>query len=80
MNRLEEYNRKYAEHLINKPSQSGDYKCGKCKKIWYPTDADINRKAMLTYYKCCTSCRLILYNREQYRKLNKRIEEYEANE
>jgi hypothetical protein len=71
----EDYNRKYAEHLIGK---DGDYKCAKCKKIWIPTDADINRKAMMTYYKCCSSCRLCLYNREAERKLLIRIAEAEA--
>ena len=60
MNRQEEYDRKYKDHLIGK---DGDYTCGKCKKIWLPTDVDINRKAMMTYYKNCASCRLYLYNK-----------------
>jgi len=60
MNRLEDYNRKYKDYLIGK---EGDYKCGRCKKVWEPTDADINRKAMMTYYKCCGVCRLYLSNR-----------------
>ena len=59
MNRQEEYDRKYKEHLIGK---DGDYTCGKCKKIWVPTDVDINRKAMMTYYKCCGVCRAYLMN------------------
>lgn len=85
MDRQEEYNRKYAEHLIGKPSQSGssggtkdgEYKCNKCKKVWHPTDEDINRRAMMTYYKCCGVCRKYLYDREVYRKLCLRIEEAE---
>lgn len=60
MNRQEEYDRKYKDHLIGK---DGDYTCGKCRKIWVPTDADINKKAMMTYYKCCGSCRLYLFNK-----------------
>ena len=62
---VEEYNRKYGDYLIGK---DGEYKCNKCKKEWVPTDADINRKAMMTYYKCCSACRLYLYNREIARK------------
>ena len=62
MNRLEDYNRKYKDYLIEK---EGDYKCGRCKKVWVPTDADINRKAMMTYYKCCGVCRLYLFNRAE---------------
>ena len=62
MNRLEDYNRKYKDYLIGK---EGDYKCGRCKKVWVPTDADINRKAMMTYYKCCGVCRLYLFNRAE---------------
>ena len=65
MNRVEEYNRKYGEHLIGK---EGEYKCSRCKRVWEPTDADINRKAMMTYYKCCGVCREYLYNRELARK------------
>jgi hypothetical protein len=65
MNREEEYNKKYGEHLIGK---AGDYICGRCKEIWEPTDVDINRKAMMTYYKCCGGCREYLYNREVARK------------
>lgn len=63
MNRLEEYNKKYGDYLISKRENEGDYKCGKCKKIWEPTDADINKKAMMTYYKNCGVCRLYLYNK-----------------
>jgi hypothetical protein len=59
MNREEEYYKKYGEHLIGKV---GDYKCGKCKKIWEPTDEDINKKAMHCYYKNCGVCREYLYN------------------
>ncbi len=70
----QEYDRKYKDYLIGK---DGEYKCAKCKKIWIPTDADINRKAMMTYYKCCSSCRLYLYNREAERKLLIRIAEAE---
>ena len=70
----QEYHRKYKDYLIGK---DGEYKCAKCKKIWIPTDADINKKAMMTYYKCCSKCRLYLYNREAERKLIKRIEEAE---
>ena len=62
MNREDEYNLKYGEYLIGK---DGEYKCNKCKKIWIPTDADINSKAMMTYYKCCTSCRAYFYNRRR---------------
>ncbi len=65
MNRLEEYNRKYKDYLIGK---EGDYKCGRCKKVWVPTDADINRKAMMTYYKCCGVCRLYLFNRAKQQR------------
>ena len=61
----EDYNRKYKDYLIGK---DGDYKCNKCKKIWVPTDADISKKAMMTYYKCCGVCRLYLYNRAAERK------------
>ena len=63
--REEEYNRKYGDHLIGK---EGEYKCAKCKRVWVPTDVDINKKAMMTYYKCCTSCRAYLYKRELARK------------
>ena len=66
MNRAEEYQKKYGEYLIVK--KEGDYTCGKCKKIWEPTEADINRKAMMTYYKCCGVCRAYLYNRELVRR------------
>jgi hypothetical protein len=69
MNRVEEYQKKYGEHLIGR---DGDYVCGRCKKIWEPTDADINRKAMMTYYKCCGVCRLYLYNKSiEYRNKKK---------
>jgi len=69
MNREEEYNKKYGEYLIGK---DGDYKCGKCRKIWEPTDADINKKAMMTYYRCCGVCRLYLYNKSiEYRNKKK---------
>ena len=74
----EDYKRKYGEHLIGKTASGlGEYKCSKCKKVWIPTDADINRKAMMTYYKCCGVCRLYLYNREAERKLLIRIAEAE---
>lgn len=73
MNRQEDYDRKYKEHLRPEYRQvasltdligkDGDYKCGICKKIWVPTDADINRKVMMTYYKNCGSCRLYLFNK-----------------
>jgi len=65
-----EYERKYKDYLIGK---EGEYKCARCKKVWIPTDADINKKAMMTYYKCCSSCRLYLYNREVERKLLIRV-------
>ena len=65
MNREEEYKKKYGEHLIGKDS---DYVCVKCKKIWVPTEADINRRVMMTYYKCCGRCREYLYNREVARR------------
>ena len=64
LNRAEEYKRKYGKYLIGLE----EYKCNKCKKIWQPTDADINRKAMMTYYKCCGVCREYLMNRELARK------------
>lgn len=62
MNRVAEYTLKYGEYLINK---DGDYKCAKCNKIWHPTDADINRKAMHTYYKCCGVCRTYLLDKKR---------------
>ena len=65
MNRAEEYQKKYGEYLIGK---EGDYVCVKCKKIWGPTEADINRRVMMTYYKCCGRCRKYLYNREVARR------------
>ena len=69
MNRQEDYDRKYKEHLIGK---EGKYKCVKCKKIWEPTDADINKKSMHCYYKCCGGCRLYLYNKcIEYRNRDK---------
>lgn len=78
MGLVEEYNRKYGEHLIPEYRQvasltdlidkDGDYKCNKCHKVWMPTDADINRRAMMTYYKCCGVCRTYLYNREMARR------------
>ena len=64
MNRVEEYNRKYGKYLIGLE----EYKCNKCKKIWQPTDADINRKAMHCYYKNCGVCREYLMNREVIRR------------
>ena len=68
-NRIDEYNRKYKDYLIDK---EGDYKCNKCKKTWEPTTDDINRKAMMTYYKCCGVCRLYLYNKSiEYRNKKK---------
>ena len=66
MNRVEEYNRKYGKYLIGLE----EYKCNKCKKIWQPTDQDINRKVMMTYYKCCGVCREYLMNRELARRNN----------
>ena len=65
MGLVEEYNRKYGDYLIGK---DGDYKCNKCKKLWHPTGEDINKKAMMTYYKCCGVCRKYLYNREMERR------------
>jgi hypothetical protein len=68
MNRLEEYNKKYGEHLIG----LDEYKCVKCRKVWQPTDKDINKKAMMTYYKNCGVCRLYLYNKcIEYRNRDK---------
>ncbi len=58
--RINDYNKKYGEYLIDKV---GDYKCNRCKKIYYPTTDDINVRAMHTYYKCCKICRLYIYNR-----------------
>ena len=62
---VSDFDKKYKDYLIGK---EGDYKCNKCKKVWIPTDADINRKALHTYYRCCGVCRLYLYNREITRK------------
>lgn len=59
MDRINEYDRKYGKHLIG----LDEYKCGKCRKVWQPTDKDINKKAMHCYYKCCGVCREYLYNR-----------------
>ena len=68
-NSIDEYNRKYKDYLIDK---EGDYKCNKCKKIWLPTTDDINKKAMMTYYRCCGVCRLYLYNKSiEYRNKKK---------
>ena len=65
-NRIDEYNRKYKDYLIGK---EGDYKCHKCKKVWTPTDDDMHRKVMMTYYRCCGVCRLYSYNKGiEYRK------------
>jgi len=55
-----DFNKKYKDYLIGKV---GEYKCSKCKKIWCPTSDDINKKAMHTYYRCCGTCRLYLYNK-----------------
>ncbi len=50
----------------------GDYKCNKCKKTWVSTTDDINKKEMMTYYKCCGVCRLYLYNKSiEYRNEKK---------
>jgi hypothetical protein len=68
-NRVDEYNRKYKDYLIDK---EGDYKYNKCKKTWVPTTDDINKKAMMTYYRCCGVCRLYLYNKSiEYRNKKK---------
>ena len=55
-----DFDKKYGDYLIGK---EGNYKCNSCKKIWVPTDADINRKAMHSYYRCCGVCRFYLYNK-----------------
>jgi hypothetical protein len=61
---IESYNRKYGNYLIGKGTS---YICNRCKNVWEPNDQDINRKAMMCYYKCCTSCRLYLYNKKVIR-------------
>lgn len=66
--KVSDFDKKYGNYLIGK---EGEYKCNKCKKIWIPTNDDINRKAMHTYYKCCSKCRLYLYNYGINRKNNK---------
>ena len=63
--REDAYNKKYKDYLIGK---EGVYICTRCKKEWQPTSYDINKKAQMTYYKCCGACRLYLYEREQLRK------------
>ena len=63
--REDAYNKKYKDYLIGK---EGTYICNRCKEVWEPNNTDINRKAMMTYYKNCGVCRLYLYNREQLRK------------
>ena len=55
-----DFDKKYKDYLIGK---DGDFTCNKCKKIWYPTPDDVNKKAMHTYYKCCGTCRLYLYSK-----------------
>jgi hypothetical protein len=64
MDSINEYNRKYGKYLIG----LDEYKCNKCKKIWKPTDKDINRKAMHCYYKNCGVCREYLMNRRVQRR------------
>lgn len=63
--REEAYNKKYKDHLIGK---DGVYICNRCKQVWKPTSNDINRKAMMTYYKNCGVCRLYLYNQKHNKK------------
>jgi hypothetical protein len=66
---IKDFNKKYGEYLIDK---EGDYICNRCKKVWEPDNTDINRKALMSYYRCCKSCRLYLYNREIARKERER--------
>lgn len=64
---INDFDKKYGNYLIGK---EGDYKCNKCKKVWFPNNDDVNRKAMHCYYKCCTKCRLYLYNKSyQYKNV-----------
>jgi hypothetical protein len=63
--RLESYKKKYGDYLIGK---EGNYVCNRCKNVWEPNDTDVNRKAMMCYYRLCGACRLYLYNREIARK------------
>ena len=69
--------RKWKEHLIDK---EGDYVCSipACNKIWYPTDADINRKRPSCYYKLCSACRLKSFLKGREYK-QKKGNNYDAN-
>lgn len=67
MNRrkLEEDFEKHKPYFIDKGS---DYICGTCRKVWHPTEEDVNRKRPSCYYKGCTSCRFKSYTKARYYK------------
>ena len=52
--------KKWKDYLVDK---EGDYICSvpACKKTWYPTTNDINRKRPSCYYKLCGACRMKSY-------------------
>lgn len=78
--RQEEYE-KWKDYLIDK---GGDYRCSipACNKIWFPTDADINRKRPSCFYKLCSACRMksFLKGREYKKKKGNNYDAlYDAN-
>lgn len=50
----QEEEEKWKDYYVDK---EGDYICSVCKKVWYPTEADINQKRPSTYCKLCSACR-----------------------
>lgn len=60
---------KHKDYLIDK---EGDYICSvpSCKKVWFPTIEDTNRKRPSTFYRLCSACRMksFLKGREYKKK------------
>lgn len=74
--REEEYE-KWKDHLIDK---EGDYICAipACKKVWFPTTNDVNRKRPSCYYKLCSACRMKSFLKGREYKQKKETNNYDA--
>jgi len=68
---------KWKDYLIDK---EGEYRCSisSCNKVWFPTDADINRKRPSCYYKLCSACRMKSFLKGRDYKKKREVNNYDA--